>query len=294
MPTMYPYAPPSVSGGNWSVPVWLQNPARVQRTLEALAYQRFIADVIFAQGPPATGGAVAFDQITLNDLFLARDVQEIEPGSEFPQLTDVDQVPLVALIKKWGGEVPITDEARDRDRRDVVQRAMNRLINTIVRKVDTVALAALDAAPINTLVGSGDWSTAATDIIKDLGTAANIVDALDMGYMVDTVLINPAQELDLIVDKDIRDAMPRETQNNTLQTRRIGTVMGFDFWASNRVTAGTAYALQRKVAGSISDEVPLYARPIRDERREVTYVHGARRVVPYVTDPKTVVKITGI
>ena len=294
MPSPFPIAAPTVAGTNITVSMFLNNPARVQRAIENLALQRFVADLIFADGPAATGGAVIYDQVTANDLYLSQDVQEIEPGSEFPVLSSPQAGPLVAIARKYGGEVLFTDEAVRRDRRDLLQRDLVRLRNTIVRKYDTLSMAALDAAPIITMAGSGDWTTGATDIIGALATPANPVDVLDLGYETDTVLINPAQELDLLKDADIRSALPRERTDVPIATGNLGRLVGHDFVVTNRVTAGTAYVLQRKVAGSISDEVPLYARTIDDRRREATFIHGARVGVPYVTDPKAVVKLTGI
>lgn len=294
MPSPYPQAAPTVAGTNITVSMFLNSPARVQRAIENLALNRFVADLIFAEGPAAVGGAVIYDQVTANDTYLSQDVQEIEPGSEFPILSSPQAGPLVAIARKYGGEVLFTDEAIRRDNRQVVQRDLIRLRNTIVRKYDTLAMTALDAAPILTMVGSGDWTTAATDIISDLATAAFTIDSLDLGYAPDTMLINPAQELDLLKDADIRTALPRERTDLPIATGNLGRLMDIDFVVTNRVTAGTAYLLQRRVAGGISDEVPLYARTVDDRRREAVFLHGARVGVPYVTDPKAVVKLTGI
>ena len=294
MPSPYPPAPPVVAGNTITVSAFLNTPTRVQRAIEALTLQRFIADVIFGAGPAVNGGSVMYDQLLgPDDIFTGRDVQEIEPGSEFPILNTGERMPLVAIARKYGGEIMLTDEAVRRDNRNLLNREMTRLRNTIIRKVDTVAMAALAAAPTQTMAASADWSLAATDVVADLATAASLVSSLDMGYVADTVLVNPAQSLDLVKDKDIRDAMPRERDNSLIRTGNLGRVLGLDFIESNRVPAGTVYVLQRRIAGGISDEVPLYARPIPDARRETTFIHGARVVVPYVTDPKAVVRITG-
>lgn len=296
MPTTvspYPPAPPTIAGENITVSLFLNSPPMVRRAIENLTLQRFIADVIFSDGPRADGGAVVHDQVTAANLYMDRDVEEIAPGAEFPLLTSSEPTPLVALVAKYGGEVFLTYEQIRRNNRGVLQREMTKLRNTIVRKVDTLALAKLDAAPIQTMAASGDWTTAATDIVSDLATAAYMVSSLDMGYIADTVLLNPTQELDLIKDKDIRDALPRERDASIIRTGNIGRIMSLDFIVSNRVTAGTAYVLQRKIVGGISDEIPAYGKVIDDERRERNYIHGARIPAMYVTDPKAVVKITG-
>lgn len=294
MPTPYPAGSPTINGTTVTVDAFLRNPARVQRSIDALANNRFIADVIFRPGPPATGGAVIYDQILgPESSFTERDVQEIEPGSEFPIVNSGELMPSVATAKKYGGEVMLTDEKVRRDARDLLARESIKLRNTIVRKVDTVAIATLEAAPILTFAGA-DWGTAATDILAQLAQAAFLSTSLDMGYEPNTVLINPAQELDLLVDTDLRAALSADNGSQLIREGNVGRLMGFDFIRTSRVPAGTAYLLDRGTAGSISDEVPLYARPLHDDRREAWFIHGARVAVPYVTDPKAVVKLTGI
>lgn len=294
MPSPYPQTAPTVSGNNVTVSAFLANPPRVQRAIENLAAQRFIADVIFTAGPAATGGSVIYDQVLgQGNIFTERDVQEIEAGSEFPILNTGETAPLVAVARKWGGEVLLTDEAVRRDNRDLLAREMTRLRNTIVRKVDTVAMATLRAAPVNTLAATGDWSTTAGAVITDVARASNAVSSLDLGYEVDVAFVNPAQELDMLLDEKVRTALPRESTTVPIATGKLGRFMGIDFVVTNRVDPGEVIFVTRGMTGGISDEVPLYARPIRDERRESTFIHGARVAVPYVTDPKSVVRLTG-
>lgn len=290
----FPPDPASVTGNAITVDLFLRDPVRVQRTIEQLANLRFVADVIFSAGPAIPGGSMIYDQITdQGQIFLDRDVQEIEPGGDFPILNALEQGPLVAIAKKYGGEVFLTYEEIRRDRRDVLGRRLTQLRNTIVRKVDRLAMAALRAAPIIAQAASADWSTASTDIVRDLAVAKNAISRLELGYMADTVLIHDDQELDLVTDKDIRDALPRERDNGLIRTGNVGRLMGLDFITTSQVSAGEVIVLQRKVAGGISDEVPLYTKPIDDERKERTYLHGARIPAIYVTDPKAVVRITG-
>lgn len=297
MPTPYPPAPPVISGQNLTVSVFLRNPAVVQRRMENLTRQRFVADRLFNAGPQATGGAVIYDQVLdAGHLFAARDVQEIEPGAEFPLTGAADPTPLTAAVKKWGGAVPITYEEERRDRRDVLARRTTQLRNTVLRKVDTVAVATLDAAPLQTQAASGDWTTAATDIISDIETAKNKLDVMDMGYEADIVLLNPAQVLDIRKDADIRSALPRENRARNLLdlgAADLDGLLGLTWIPSNRVTAGTAYVADSRSVGGISDELALYTRVVNQPERERYLIQAARPTVPYVTDPKAVVKITG-
>ena len=294
--TTYPPAPPTIDGqGRITVEQFLKTPTRVQRVIADLTRERFLAERIFGSGS-AEGGAVVYDQLTGSDnLYTERDVQAIEPGSEFP-LTDVGELaPKVAAVSKWGGAGVVTYEAARRDNRDVLNRKLTRIRNTIVRKVDTVAIAALDAAPITSAVGT-DWSNTTTrDAIGDIARATSTIDNLDLGYVADTVLVNPTQELELFLDKTIRDALPRENAaTNPIASGRLNGLMGLTWYASNRVPLGTAYVLASTQAGSLHDELPLYSRVIDQQERERYLIQAARVTVPVVTDPKAVYRLTGL
>lgn len=292
--TTYPPGAPSVNGNQITVEQFLKTPSRVTRVINDLTRQRFIAERIFASGD-AVGGAVIYDQVTASELYTDRDVQAIEAGSEFPIVTSGETSPKVAAVTKWGGAAVLTYEAVRRDARDILNRELTKLRNTIVRKVDTVAIAALDAAPINTDTGT-DWSDGTNgDPILDLAQGRSVIDDADLGYVADTILVNPAQMVDLIGRKDVREALPREAlSGNPIANGQLNGFMGYTWYVTNRVAAGTAYILASTMAGSLRDELPLYSRVIDQQERERWLVQAARVTVPIVTDPKAVLKLTGL
>src|SRR5262245_49833950 len=99
---VHPLGPPTISGTNITVDLMLNQPTRITRMISDLTLQRFLADRIFASAGGVTGGAVVYDEETTNQLYLARDVQRVEPGAEFPVLTGERLVPKVAEVEKWG------------------------------------------------------------------------------------------------------------------------------------------------------------------------------------------------
>jgi hypothetical protein len=298
VPDLYPAGAPTINGQVISIETWLQQPARVIRTLTDLTSQRFIADRIFSPGPTASGGAVIYDQLTAQDLYpKSRDVQAVEPGAEFPIVDAGDLAPLVARTVKWGAKAGITYEERDRDRRDQVQRKLIKIRNAIVRKVDTVAIATLYAAPINTSAASALWTTTTTDIFSDVVTAQVIVNKLDMGYNLDTALISPKTLGSMLKNTNLRSSLPRENQGspNPVLVGKLAGVAGITNWyVTNRMPDTDTLLLSGQQAGSISDERPLYSRVIDDPEREIVWVQAGRLTVPFVTDPLSVVRITGV
>lgn len=294
--TPYPQATPTISGQNISISVFLQSPARVQRAITDFTVERFIMDRIFSRGPTATGGAVMYDVVTGTFFFLDRDVQEIRPGSQFPILAGGEQLPQVAAVRKIGGEVMLTYENVRRDNRNLLAREIMRLGNNMVRYVDATAVAALNAAAIYTMTAAALWSTTTTDPLADIATAAQLIYGPDLGYQPDTILMNPFDHMNLVKNTTLRTALPREdtTPRNPIFGGSINMLEGLDIYLSNRVPSGTAYMLQAGIVGSYSEEVPQYATVIDEPRVETWFIHGARVIVPYVTDPKACVKISGI
>lgn len=298
--TPYPQAGPSIAGVNVTMSVFLNTPARVQRAITDFTVERFVMDKIFAPGPVATGGAVIYDQVLGTFFFLDRDVQEIRPGSAFPILAGGEQLPSVAAVRKLGGEVMLTDEAVRRDDRNLLAREIQRLANTVVRYVDASAVAALNAAPINTLTAASTWATAGSDPLADIATAAEQVYDPDLGYNPDIILINPLNHAAAIKNTNLRTDLPRENlqtagmESSPIFGGRINMLQGLDFYLTNRVPVGTMYVLESKRVGSYSDEVPETYKPLHDDRAETWFIHGSRITVPYVTDPLACVKVTGI
>lgn len=296
MDTVYSPEAPVIKNGQISADLLLTNPARIQRKTASMANERMLSPQIFSQGSPATGGAVVYDRM-LGSLYPDRRAQAIEPLAEFPLLTAADVTPEVAAAVKYGAAFRFAYEAKRRNQVDVLDRNLTLLTNEVVRKVDTVAMATLDADPAVKTIAGTDWTATATrdgfgDILR---AAAQINNAPGALYRADTVLINPADELSLLLDKSLRDVMPREaTTANPYLTGRLNGVAGLTWYASPFVKRGTVYVLQAKAAGSLHDEVPFYTRVTDEPGHEAYLVQAARVTVPVITDPLAVVKVTGV
>lgn len=291
----WPLGGPSYGADNVvSVSRFLKNTPVVEKTLTNMVAQRMFAEKLFSAGPRTESGSVAYTQLTSEGSYYTnRDVEQIAPGEEFPSVGMDEETLNTAVVAKWGGQMEFPYETVDRDRRDLLGKGLVRLANTIARKVDTQALAALAAAPIQTAAASGDWSTANTDILGDLQTAISAIENLDMGYSPNMVILNVAQALDIRKDADIRAAMPRETtSDNFLWARDLDGIAGLSYYVTNRCPAGTVYVVQGGMVGSISDERPFYTRVVNKELTEEWVVMAARMFVPFVTDPKCCFKIT--
>lgn len=293
---MYPPMAPSIANGAITIDLFLRQPSRVQRVMADLTSQRFVADRLYSQGD-AQGGAVVYDRVSEQDLFTDRDIEEIAPGAEFPNVGGTDPEPLVAKVAKRGGQVQISYEAVRRNNRDVLQRNLTKLRNTIVKKHDAIAVSTL-LADSGVLSGNAAkvWTDATSDPFGDLAEVISVIEQQDLGYMATMALINPQERVSLLKHKGIRDSLPRENVSvNPILSGQLAGLAGIQNWVvSNRVPAGKVIIANEGIVGSMRDEMPLYTRVINKEETETWLIQAARVSVPVITDPKAAFVLSGV
>lgn len=298
MPTQqiaYPLAPPTLSGNVLTVDTALAQPTRITRRIMDLTLQKFIVDRIFSTGGSVSGGSVVYDQATTNELYTDREVERVGPGDEFPVVGSQRPTPKVALVEKWGGKFFITDEARARNDITFFNNQVTQLSNTIVKRVNTNAIATLEAA-ITALGGGGtfvghNWGTVVTGgssqtnnsgwPAADLAQAQYLADVDELGVTYDLWIVNPKQRLQLAI-----------TYGAALDD--VLSSYGIEVFASNRVANGTAYAVARGQVGEIRVEKALGTETWREEKTQRTWVQSDVRPVMYVTNPYSIKKVTGL
>lgn len=294
-PIQYPLGIPTVSGNTVTVDMMLDQPTRVTRALNDITLQNFWASRVFAFPGGVTGGAVLYDQLTANDLYTTRDVQNVEPGAEFPLVTVDRPVPLVAQVEKYGGKFFVTDEARDRNNPQQLTQGIVKLANTINRKTHTKLIAVLDASV--TAVGAAvtmtgnNWSTyqpggtsptaPAGSPAADFAKAQLKADTTELGVTYDLWILNPADATNL-----------RIGYGANLQG--VLADNGVQIITSNRVAAGTAYAIAEGQVGELRVEKPLGTETWREYSTQRTWVQSDVRPVMYVTNPYAVIRVTGL
>jgi hypothetical protein len=295
-PVAHPLAPPVITGNTITVDTMLQEPTRITNFLQDITLQRFILDRLFSSDGGVTGGAVVYDLMTENELYLDRDVEPVAPGGEFPIVTSTRRAPRVAQVEKYGGKYFFTDEARDRNDLAAFRNENVKLGNTIVRKLNARAVATMDAAVtanggLSEFTGN-DWSAAipngsdptipALTPGADLAKAQLVADQRELGVVYNVVLVNPVQlnELRLFY----HGALTQMLSDN-----------GYDeAYASNRVAVGTAYFVARGQLGEMRLEQPLVTESWRDKETQRTWVQSSVRPLFFVNNPFAVIRVTGL
>ncbi|MBF6328738.1 major capsid protein [Nocardia transvalensis] len=291
----YPLGTPSVSGNNITVDLMLREPTRINTYISDIALQKFFADRIFSTPGGVSGGALLYTQLLANDLYATRSVQEVAPGAEFPELTFDRPEPKVATVKKIGGKFRVTDEARDRNDLSVIQNEGAKLGNTVQRDLHRRAIAELEASI--TAIGSAvqitgvSWADAAGLTLTT--TANNVQPAADFAKAA-----LKAETFELGGTYNLWIVNPQEMSNFQVtygdRWRDVLTNNGVDMISSNQVPAGTAYVVEERRVGQMRFEQELRTVTYRDEGTESTWVQTSIRPVFAITQPYSVLKVTGL
>lgn len=295
----YPLGAPTVTGTTITVDMLLSQPGRINKRLSDLTLQKFIVDKVFqASGADTRSGAIIFDQVTKNYLYSSRDVEQRGPTDEYPIVQGERGEPKVALSEDWGGKFAVSDEARSRNDRRAVDDDTTQLSNTLVRKINTRAVATLEAG-IAALNGAGvvaghDWSSAITtgtsptpvaqQPIADFTNVQLAADVEELGVEYKLWLINPIQKAALV---NVYGADWKE------MLAAVGE-SGIEIFASNRVPAGSAYAVDPGQVGFVDYEKQLTTETWREPKNRTSWVQSYVMPIMGVTNPYAVKKITGL
>lgn len=299
MPTLpsptHPLGPPSISGSDITVDIGLQQPTRITKTLEDLTLQKFLVDKVFTNGGGVSGGAVLYDVLEANDLYLTRDVEPIAPGGEYPIVDGERRAPKIAAVEKWGGRVFIPDESRDRNEAGLFARKLRQLANTMVKRVNTNTMATLDAAVATysrTMEGQ-NWQT-----VKTAGSEASTASKWPLA---DLAHVNAQAEIDeLGVEYNLIILNPQEVQAAVTLYGGAGgfktmlSEMGYTYFVTNRQAAGKAKVVAAGQVGEYRVEQPLQTVTYRadGEHTDRTWVKSSVRPVAFVDNPYAIVELT--
>ncbi len=305
MPGSYPAAPPTLSGDLLTINKNLQNPAYIRRRLRTITDLRFVSDQILTQRLVSAGGAVMYE--VSEPILNARPVEAVAPGSEYPADTPLQGAAALAAVLKWGQKIFMSDEEIKRNvyGGDVVDRNLRKTVNTIIKQVDSVALAAIASAVTQTQAASAVWTGAAT-ILRDIELAkAQIID-LNMGYMPDTIVMSSVKYALMASDEKLAALRRRETTDNPVYNGKVDVIDDLkvvvapasslptsDVWIVDSVQLGGMADELLESPGYTADQMAVQVLPIRVQERDGWTLQGRRITVPVVQEPGAGIRITG-
>src|SRR5215467_13842768 len=165
MPGSYPAPPPTLSGDLETISRFLQSPTQIRRRLRDYRDLRFVADQLLTQRFNTSGGAALYE---LSEPFVTdRPVEAVSAGSEYPFANMPTGTAGLAAVSKWGQKVRVTDDeiARNVYAGQTVDRALRKLVNSIISQVDATAMSAVSSAVTTTQAATAAWSAASPKIL---------------------------------------------------------------------------------------------------------------------------------
>lgn len=249
---------PELNGRQLTVDVALRHPSAIRNQIAKLADAQILLPKFFHPfGKPVEGGGLLYSVVKASD-FYTSDIEKRSPGSEYKVVEGVDPEPKLATVEDWGGKFQITDEQISRNDVSYLDNQTTQLSNTIARKLDQAALAAIADAvgaentvtvghgwddlvtvgPLDAITPSGERPTA------DLSAAQLASDLQELGVKHDLLVVHPTQAHELrTAYGDQLDAMLKSA--------------GVELFSNPRITAGIAWVVEKGAVGTVGFEKPL-------------------------------------
>jgi hypothetical protein len=315
MPYAFPAAAPTLSGDLLTISRFLQDPARISRRLRDYTDLRFVSDQLLKDRQRASGGAVLYD---MTEPFISdRTVEAVSAGSEYPYANLGTGTAGIAAVSKWGQKAFLSDEEVTRKSypMSAVDRAMTKIITTVIKQVDTISMAAIGTAITAEVATVGSWDNATASSRKpldDILLGIQAIEDLNLGYHADTLVVSPKAYTYLMLNDAIAQLRKRETSDNPVYTGMIETVANLTVVKTPNLPVVTrAWILDSTQLGGMADEAasaPGYAaaarevggfagvevKAIRKEGQDGWDLQARRLTVPFVQETGAGYEITGV
>lgn len=286
---------PTLNGRTLTLDVALRQPSIIRDRIARLADDQILLPKFFRQfGAKVEGGGLLYSVIAASD-FYTTDVEKRAPGSEYRVVEGVDPEPKLADVEDWGGRFQITDEQLSRNAVNYLDQQTTQLANTIARKLDTRAVAALQAASVATFAPAAGWddlvmvgpldaiTPSADRPTAHFAEAQEMADLEELGVRHDTLVVHPEQA------RQLRTAYAENLDDMLASAGFTGGM-----FANPRIPAGTAFVAQGGMVGTVGFEVPLTVEVYDDRATRSKWVQAYAVPAFAVDRPYAAKKITGL
>lgn len=252
----YPTLSPTPTGTPAEVHAFLKSPTLVARRLRTLLDQKFISDFLLRQRLLAEGGAIMYE--TGETIYAADAPEAVNPGAEYPLTVMTAGELAAAKVVKWGLDTEIYDETIKRLRMATVERTLLKLANSVVRHVDTVALAAIASKVTRTFDATGGGNpgawTSAEAIIGGVLQAKAVTEELLEGFDLGVVVLKPTQFAKVQTQLLTSGLLPQESGNQILSGTGAFGYLGLTWTTSTFVPVADPMLIDAEQLGGMADE----------------------------------------
>ncbi|MFI8773745.1 major capsid protein [Gordonia sp. NPDC062954] len=284
---------PQLTDQRVSVATIMSQPTWIRVKIGELAENNELLSVFYTPlGTPVQGGGILHPRLSGAERYTADDVVERSAGNEYQRVRAVDPEYRLALVRDYGASVEITDEEIDRGDISALNNKILQLTNTLVRKLNVKALAAIDDASPDTMPASEAWDTLVTvgppeqltpnaqRPLADMIRTKRLFSDDRLGFVPDTLLVSATDAENLAVGYGE-------------ELDKVMTAAGLTLMTNPYVAEGRNYVLQKGKPGIVGYERQLTV-DIIDERKYRHKLIQVYAVPSYAVDrPQAVKVITG-
>lgn len=286
---------PALSGRTLTVDVALRQPTIIRDRIARLADDQILLPKFFrTHGAKVEGGGLLYSVVQASDFFTT-DIEKRSPGAEYKVVEGVEAEPRLAVVEDWGGRFQVTDEQLSRNDVNYLDQQVTQLANTIARRLDTRAVAALQAANVATFTPAAGWD-ALTFVGPETGLTPSgdrptahfaevreMADLEELGVVHDTLIVHPEQA------RQLRTAYA-EALDDMLASAGFTNGM----FSNPRIPAGTAFVAQGGMVGTVGFEAALTVEVYDDRSTRSRWVQAFAVPAFAVDRPFAAKKITGL
>ncbi|WP_027019972.1 major capsid protein [Corynebacterium sputi] len=267
-----------IDAGRITVDQALNDPTIIESKLAELIEPNLIVENLFSEGGQVDGGAVIFAPITEKHLYTDNDVQDRNPGDEYPVVFRTRPESQIARVQDFGGKFPTSDEARRRNKSIDFDSEVQALSNTIVRKINQRAIETVTA----TVTAAGDDMFQVSGLPWDeaiaTGNPTSMSDPRQLPHALFAAAQADAQRRELGVAYTRLVLSPNAYSNLRIcYGPDLGTMLsdyGLEAKVSNHLPADTAYMVDPTRFGFIQYEEGLTVTTWRDEHHRQTWTQA--------------------
>jgi hypothetical protein len=251
-----PLIPAALNGRQLTVDVPLRTPSIITAQIAKLADSQLLLPHLFrSYGALIQGGALLYSVLASSD-FYTSDIEKRTPGAEYKIVEGVEAEPRIAPVEDWGGKFVVLQEVITRNQINYLDQQTTQLANTIARKLDSRAVAKLDAANPATIAVPTSWDDLVT--VGDPTTLTSS-QALPTASFADAQELADLDEMGVVLDKLIVSPGGARALK-TAYGANLAAVLesaGLTMVSNPRVAANVAYIVQSGMVGTVGFEYGL-------------------------------------
>lgn len=285
----------------------IKDPLVIRQRVLRMADKQFIMEALLRKVPNTQSGVVQYAQE--EPLFLNDEPEVVAEGAEIPVLQGSDAQLKAAHTIKLALGIEITQEMRDRNRVDRVQKRLDQANNTMVRAWENRMFSMVQGSGAPTVAATVPWDAVDPNTVKIRKDVLSGISAVSealagdqandfLGFVPDTLVISTRTMYNMLLNDPfvkIYEQSPLVTKSPVYTGQLERQILGLNVMTSRFMPDTEAWVLEAKTIGGYSDERPLNVSPLRrDDDREVWRANMVRSTAMFMDEPKALARITGI